>query len=68
MFLGNGRHFWSHSQEDSHIDAIGYKRRTSNVVVGAQCKTVTLKTCSKHVLSSVLNNVITERIYFQMFL
>ena len=68
MFFGNGRHFWAHSQEDSHIDAIGYKSRTSNVVVGAQCKTVSLKICSKHVLSSALNTVITEIIYFQMFL
>ena len=67
MVFGIGSHFWAQSQEDSHVDAIGYKRRTS-VVVGAQCKTVSLKTCSKHVLSSALNNVITEIIYFQMFL
>ncbi len=41
--FGNGSHFWAQSQEDLHVDAIGYKRRTSEVVVGAKCQTVMLK-------------------------
>ncbi len=35
MVFGIGSHFWAQSQEDSHVDAIGYKRRTRKVVVGA---------------------------------
>ena len=47
VFFGNGSHFRAESQDDSHIDVIGYKRRTSDVVVGDKFWTVMLK-CERH--------------------
>jgi hypothetical protein len=40
VFWGNGSHFWAESQEESHIDVIGYFTRTNNVVIGDKCRTV----------------------------
>ena len=47
MFFGNGSHFRAESQEESHIDVIGYLTRTSDDVVGDKCWTVMLK-CHGH--------------------
>ncbi len=70
MFFGNGSHFRAESQEESHIDVIGYLTRTSDDVVGDKCWTVMLK-CQSHkcfrtktCFLSVINIIITDRIGF----
>ena len=47
VFFGNGSHFRAESQEESHIDVIGYLTRTSDDVVGDKCWTVMFK-CQSH--------------------
>ena len=73
MFFGNGSRFRAESQDESHVDVIGYLTKTSEVVVGEKCGQLCFfnndinEKVQKHIFLSVINMVITDIIDFYVF-
>ena len=63
----NESQFRAESQDESHVDVIGYLTKTSEVVVGEKCGQLCFffvfvaEKVPKHVFLSVINMVITDK-------